>query len=263
MTRLLACVGCAVVALASAGCFRSLPIKQPTTNYRGVTVENVTPDGVDLAFDFHLQNSNDFYLPVTGAGYELALGGVDVVQDVAKPNDAIPPYGARTVTLRARPTFAQLLAAEQAIAGGHGLVPYDFDAHINLVASRSNDLPFPWPNRDVRVPIRVAGWVSLREALEEAQYDPTVVRSPDARRFLDSVLGPPPPREAAAVTPPEARTDGRTDGRPFMRPDTRPSMDDSDPVDGFPRRRRGGPTTRSFDDGGTSPFGGRRGGMER
>src|SRR5687768_8683390 len=106
MNRLLACVGCLLVTCGLTGCIRSLPIKEPTTNYRGVTVENVTPDGVDLAFEFHLQNSNDFYLPVTGARYKLGFGGVTVVDDVTRPYDAIPPYGAQSITLRARPTFA-------------------------------------------------------------------------------------------------------------------------------------------------------------
>src|SRR4051812_11428021 len=89
--RLAVRVGCLLLLLpflaATGGCsnIRSLPIRQPVTDFRGLTVENVTADGVDLAFEFNLENSNDFYLPVTGAQYKLDVGGIRVVEDVTKP----------------------------------------------------------------------------------------------------------------------------------------------------------------------------------
>ena len=178
------------VATASAGC---LSVKEPVANFRGPTAGSVTPDGVVLAFDFNFHNPNAFYLPVLGADYRVSLGGVPVAKDQAHPDDAIPGYSQMLVTVPVRLSFSQLLPAEQVIIEGGGEVPYTFDGTVEFVASRSNDYPLPWPGRRVRVPLHYSGKVSLREALIEARDNPTVLRSPNARRFVEGVTGRLPP----------------------------------------------------------------------
>jgi LEA14-like dessication related protein len=177
------------LALGCTGCsgLRSLPIKEPTTNFREIGVQSVTPDGIAIGFDVNVRNPNNFYLPVTAAKYDLTVGGTKVIQGESRPSDALPPFGSMPVTVLVYPTYRQLLAAQDAIAEGGDEVPFEVNGSLEMVASASSNIPFPWPNRRVTVPLHFAGTLRMREVIREAMNNPTILRSPDAREFLEGV----------------------------------------------------------------------------
>ena len=195
MIRSLNCLALLACLFTLCGGCATLKIKQPTATFRGISVENVTPDGIDLAFEFNFRNPNDFHLPITAANYRVALGGQRVLTAETKPSEALPPYGSMPVTLRARPTFQQLFPVGPSIDVA-GEIDYAFEGAVDMVPSRSNDLPAPWPGRKVRLLLDAAGKVALRDAIDKALHDPTVLRSPDAYQFLKTVVGEGPLIEA-------------------------------------------------------------------
>lgn len=212
-SRLASLVLLACLAALGGGC-ATLKIKQPTATFRGISVENVTPDGIDLAFEFNLRNPNDFHLPITAAHYRLALDGQRVLAAGTNPSEALPPYGSMPVTLRARPTFQQLFPVGPSISA-EGEIDYAFEGALDMVPSRSNDLPAPWPGRRVRLLLDAAGKVAMRDAIDKALHDPTVLRSPDAWQFLKTVVGEAPlieatkPRVAMSATRPATQAGAR------------------------------------------------------
>src|SRR3954453_14833424 len=142
---------CGVFLLLSTGCSAlqsALNVQKPTATFRAARLENVTAEGLTANFDIGVDNPNSFELPLSAAQYKLALGGVPVVDDQAKPDAAIPAKGSLPVTVPVRLNFQHLLSAEQAIARSGGNIPYDFDGALRF---SSGKLPLA---QDIKVPIK-------------------------------------------------------------------------------------------------------------
>ena len=176
---------CGVLLFLSAGCsaLESLNVQKPTASFRAARLENVTADGVTANFDIAVDNPNSFSVPLTAAQYKLALGGVQVVDDKAKPDAAIPAKGSLPVTVPVRLNFQHLLSAKQAIAQSGGNIPYDFDGALHFSPGK---LPLA---QDIKVPIKFSGTLPLRDALTAVAKDPSVLTNPDARKVIELVLG--------------------------------------------------------------------------
>jgi LEA14-like dessication related protein len=176
---------CGVLFFLTAGCsaLESLNVQKPTASFRAARLENVTADGLTANFDIAVDNPNSFSLPLTAAQYKLALGGVQVVDDKAKPDAAIPAKGSLPVTVPVRLNFQHLLSAEQAIAQSGGNIPYNFDGALHF---SPGNLPLA---QDIKVPIKFSGTLPLRDALTAVAKDPSVLTNPDARKVIELVLG--------------------------------------------------------------------------
>jgi LEA14-like dessication related protein len=176
---------CLVFVSLLTGCsaLESLNVQKPTATFRSARLENVTADGLTANFDIAVDNPNSFSVPLTRAQYKLALGGVQVVDDQAKPDASIPAKGSLPVTVPVRLSFQHLLSAEQAIAKSGGNIPYDFDGALHF---SPGNLPLA---QDIKVPIRFSGTLPLRDALTAVARDPSVLTNPDARKVIELVLG--------------------------------------------------------------------------
>src|SRR5689334_13132258 len=98
----------ALLAFFGTGCSAlqsALNVQKPTATFRSARLENVTADGLTANFDVAVDNPNSFSLPLTAAQYKLALGGVQVIDDQAKPDAAIPAKGSLPVTVPVRLNF--------------------------------------------------------------------------------------------------------------------------------------------------------------
>src|SRR4051794_21214517 len=177
---------CVLLLFLGTGCSAlqsALNVQKPTATFRAARLENVTAEGLTANFDIGVENPNSFELPLSAAQYKLALGGVQVVDDQAKPDAAIPAKGSLPVTVPVRLNFQHLLSAEQAIARSGGNIPYDFDGALRF---SSGKLPLA---QDIKVPIKFSGTLPLRDALTAVAKDPSVLTNPDARKVIELVLG--------------------------------------------------------------------------
>ncbi|HTI49441.1 MAG TPA: LEA type 2 family protein [Planctomycetaceae bacterium] len=174
-----------ILGVLVSGCsaLDALNVQKPTATFRSARLENVTADGLTANFDIAVDNPNSFSVPLTTAQYKLALGGVQVVDDQAKPDAAIPAQGSLPVTVPVRLNFQHLLSAEQAIAQSGGNIPYDFDGALHFSPGK---LPLA---QDIKVPIHFKGTLPLRDALTAVARDPSVLANPDARKVIELVLG--------------------------------------------------------------------------
>ena len=174
-----------ILTTIAPGCaaLGGLNVQKPTATFQSARVANVTAEGLTANFDVAVDNPNSFSVPLSAAQYKLALGGVQVVDDQAKPEASIPAKGSLPVTLPVRLNFQQLLSAEQAIARSGGNIPFDFDGGLDFSAGK---LPF---GQTVHVPLRFSGTLPLRDALQEVAKDPSILANPNARRVLEAVLG--------------------------------------------------------------------------
>src|SRR3954452_8910573 len=177
---------CSLLLFLGTGCSAlqsALNVQKPTATFQAARLENVTAEGLTANFDIGVENPNSFELPLSGAQYKLALGGVQVVDDQAKPEAAIPAKGSLPVTVPVRLNFRHLLAAEQAISRSGGNIPYDFDGALEFSPGK---LPLA---QNIKVPIRFSGTLPLRDALTAVAKDPSVLTNPDARKVIELVLG--------------------------------------------------------------------------
>lgn len=172
-----------VLFLALAPGCASLNVKKPTASVRSASVADLTQQGMTVNFAVDVNNPNAVEIPLTGARYKLALGGVQVLDNEARTEAAIPANGSAPVTLPVRLTFQNLLSAQQALARSGGDVPYDFDGGLDFSAG---GLPVGGP---IRVPLRASGTLSMRDALQRAARDPSLLTNPDARKLIELVVG--------------------------------------------------------------------------
>ena len=180
------CLGLlACLSTLSTGCsaLNALGVKEPTASFRSASVRDVTPDGVAVDFGVDVANPNGVAVPLSGAQYKLALGGVQVLDDKATQDKSIPAKGSALVTLPVRIDFKQMLAAEQAIVRSGGNIPYAFDGGLEFSPAKQ------FLSKPIRVPVRFSGTLPLRNALQKALTDPAFLANPDARRLLGSLFG--------------------------------------------------------------------------
>ncbi|HEX8913055.1 MAG TPA: LEA type 2 family protein [Humisphaera sp.] len=156
-------------------------IKEPTASVRSGTLRQVTENGLALDFVVDVANPNGFAVPVSSADYKLAVGGVRVLSDSAKPADSIPANGSAAVTVPVTLKFEDLIKAEQALAQGGGNVPYAFDGSLAFSAG-----PLKQFGQSVRVPIKYEGTLPLRDI---ARDPVTLLKSPAGRRIIELVVG--------------------------------------------------------------------------
>jgi LEA14-like dessication related protein len=167
------------LTFALTGC-AGLNAQRPTAALRNVNVTDVTVEGVTADFLLDVANPNAFAIPVSAAEYKLGLGNVQVVDGKLKPTGSLPANGTLPVNVPVRLTFEKLLAAEQALVKGGGIVPYSLDGALLFGSGTNSLLP-----SNMRVPLKYSGELNLRDALS----DPKLFTSPTARRLIKSVLG--------------------------------------------------------------------------
>jgi LEA14-like dessication related protein len=176
MTRLLWLVP---VLFLAVGCGSA--IKEPTASVRSGTLRALTEDGVGLDFVVDIGNPNSFALPISAADYKLALGGVKVLSDSAKPAASIPANGSAAVTVPVTLMFDDLLKAERAIAESGGNVPYEFNGGVSFSAGVLKDF-----GQSVRVPIAYKNTLPLRDLAKDPV---TLLKSPAGRQLLQAIVG--------------------------------------------------------------------------
>ena len=177
MTRPLSVLTCPLTLLA-VGC-SALNVQRPTAAVTGMTVQNVTPAGFTMDFGVDLTNPNAVPLPLTSADYKVALGGVGVADGKATPDATLPANGTARVTVPVAVTFEGLLAAEQAIVGSGGNVPYALDGGLSF--GTKNPLL-----GDLRVPLKSTGTLPLRDVVNNPQ---AIAQNPAARKLAQDLLG--------------------------------------------------------------------------
>jgi len=173
------------IGLLGTGC-ANLNVKQPTASIRSAEVGDLTADGMTVNFHVDVQNPNSVAIPLSAARYKLAFSGVEVLNDEAKPDAAIPANGSAPVKLPVHLSFQRLMNAEQAIAKSGGNVPYSFDGTLEFTPGSLAGLPLSQP---VRVPLKYSDTLHLRDMLMRAAQDPQFLTNPDAQRLIRSVIG--------------------------------------------------------------------------
>jgi len=173
------------VSALGTGC-AALNVKEPTASIRSADVQDLTADGLTVNFNVDVQNPNSVSIPLSAAKYKLALGGVEVLSDEAKPDASIPANGSAPVKLPVHLSFQRLLNAEQAIASSGGDVPYSFDGSLEFTPGKLAGLPLSQP---VRVPVKHSDTLRLRDMVMRAAQDPQFLTNPDAQRLIRSVIG--------------------------------------------------------------------------
>src|SRR3954452_18463171 len=162
------------IGLVGTGC-AALNVKQPTAAIRSAEVQDLTADGLTVNFHVDVQNPNAVAIPLSAARYKLAFSGVDVLNDEAKPDAAIPANGSAPVKLPVHLSFQRLMNAEQAIAKSGGNVPYSFDGTLEFTPGSLVGLPLSQP---VRVPLKYSDTLHLRDMLMRAAQDPQFLTNP-------------------------------------------------------------------------------------
>jgi hypothetical protein len=135
-----------------------------------------------MNFAVSVQNPNSVSIPVTDADYQLALGGVQVVNDKASVPGSLPAKASTTLTLPVHLTFASLLTAEQAIVKSGGDVPYQLDAGLDLPGGGG----IPLMGQSPRVPFQYSGTLALRPILSNPSI---LLQNPDAQRLAKEIFG--------------------------------------------------------------------------
>jgi LEA14-like dessication related protein len=182
MIRALQFTAFALLALFGTGC-SALGVQKPSASIRSANIQNVTAEGLAVNFDLDVSNPNTVEIPLSKADYKLALGGVQVLDDSAKPEKSIPAKGSAPVTLPVRLNFKQLLQAQQAITKSGGNVPIAFDGALEFTAPGGMSLGGP-----IRVPVKYSGTLPIKDALQAVAKDPSVLANPDAMKLIQSIL---------------------------------------------------------------------------
>ena len=166
------------IVLVCGGC---TTLKQPTATFKTMDVAAVTPSGFTMAFDLDVQNPNAVALPLSDADYELALGGVAVLDGKAKPQGTLPANGSLPITLPVTVTYENLLAAETAILKGGGKIPYAFTGEINLAGGGPKTLL----GQPTSVPLKYQGTLDVQSLLSDPQ---ALLKSPAARKLAQRLM---------------------------------------------------------------------------
>jgi LEA14-like dessication related protein len=156
-------------------------VQRPTAAFRSADIAAATADGFRINFDVDVGNPNGFALPISGARYKLALGGVQVLDDTAKPAGSIPAKGSLPVTIPVGLSFEKLLSAEKALVASGGNVPYEFNGELEFSAGLLQTL-----GQSIKVPLKFSGTLPFRDAIK----DPLAfVNTPGGRRVIELLLG--------------------------------------------------------------------------
>ena len=159
-------------------------LKKPTASFRQPGVRDVTAEGFTVDFNLDLHNPNAVALPLAKTDYKVALAGVEVFDDSAKPGGSVPANGSLPVKLPVRLSFDKLLKAEQAIRASGGNIPVEFDGAIDF-SGGNRQLAGLGLGDSLRLPVHYEGNLPVSELLR----DPTVLlTSPAARKLFGSAL---------------------------------------------------------------------------
>ena len=115
---------------------------RPTARLGAVSIQDLSLDGLTLAFELEVQNPYDSLLPVAALDYRITQGGRLFLEGDAEFQDGIPARGARTLPLTARVGFAELLQTLQDITPGT-ILPYEADLGVAVDAPVLGELPVP------------------------------------------------------------------------------------------------------------------------
>lgn len=175
---------CFVAALLICGVFGTGCaglIQQPTATFKSANLRNPAADGVTVDFHIDVANPNPVSVPLSGAQYKLALGGTQVVDNKMDSKSDLPAKGTLPLIIPVTLSFENLLAAEQAIRGGGGDVPYSFSGTLDFTPTGAAGLVGP-----IHVPLKFDGTLPLRQVIK----DPTLLlKSPAARKLAEKVFG--------------------------------------------------------------------------
>ena len=174
-----------LLMLSTVGC--GTPLKSPTATLNYMNVTDVTPKGFTMTFDMNVENPNSVPLPLSQADYALALGGTKVMEGKAAPSGTIPADGALPVKLPVTISYENLLAAEKAIAGGGGKVPYALTGSLGATASAASGraLGGLLGAQTVSVPLKYQGQLDVKELLRNPQ---ALMESPAAKKLAADLV---------------------------------------------------------------------------
>jgi LEA14-like dessication related protein len=167
-----------LVSLLVAGCGS---VQQPTARFRSADVGAASADGFRINFGVDVGNPNGFELPISGAKYKLALGGVPVIDDTANPSGSVPAKGSLPVTIPVALSFEKLLSAEKSLVASGGNVPYEFDGELDFSAGMLKSL-----GQSVKVPLKFSGTLPFRDAIKDPM---AFVNTPAGRRVVELLIG--------------------------------------------------------------------------
>ena len=156
-------------------------VQQPTASFRSADVAAASADGFRINFGVDVGNPNGFELPISGAKYKLALGGVPVLDDTAKPAGSVPAKGSLPVTIPVGLSFEKLLSAEKSLVSSGGNVPYEFNGELEFSAGMLKSL-----GQSVKVPLKFSGTLPFRDAIKDPM---AFVNTPAGRRVVELLVG--------------------------------------------------------------------------
>lgn len=133
---------------------------RPTARLGAVSIQDLSLDGLTLAFELEVQNPYDSLLPVAALDYRITQGGRLFLEGDAEFQDGIPARGARTLPLTARVGFAELLQTLQDITPGT-ILPYEADLGVAVDAPVLGELRLPLSHRG-ELPVPALPAVSVK-----------------------------------------------------------------------------------------------------
>ena len=160
-------------------------IKQPTASFKTMNVTNVTPQGFTMAFDLDVQNPNAVALPLSNSSYKIGMGGVNVLQGKAKPTGSLPANGSLPVTLPVTMSFENLLAAEKAIVGGGGKVPYSFTGSLDVSTGGAGGAAAALLGQSVSIPLKYEGTLDVKSLVQNPQI---LMQNPAAKKLAVQLM---------------------------------------------------------------------------
>ncbi len=168
-------IGC----LFGTGC--STLIQQPTATFKSADVRNPAVDGVTVDFHVDVANPNPVSVPLSGAQYKLALGGTQVVDNKLETKSDLPAKGTLPLTIPVTLSFENILAAEKAISGSGGDVPYSFAGTLDFTPSGAAGLIGP-----IHVPLKFDGTLPLGKVVKDPSL---LLKSPAAKKLAEKLFG--------------------------------------------------------------------------
>lgn len=134
---------------------------KPTASIVGVSLKDLTLEGLTLAFDVEVGNPYAAPLPVAGLDLALASRGASFLNAQSQDQGTIPAQGSRVLPMTAKVGFSSLLAALSGVKPG-AVVPYTADLGVSVDAPALGRLRLPL-KKEGEIPIPTVPDVSVRD----------------------------------------------------------------------------------------------------
>ncbi len=134
---------------------------KPTAMIAGVSLSNLSLDGVTLDFDVDVNNPYSFNLPLANLGYGLSSSGKSVLSGKLDNPGSIPANGKKRLDVPVSVRFADLLNVLSGVRPS-SVVPYDAKLDISADVPGAGPITLPL-KKSGKLPVPAVPQVSLAE----------------------------------------------------------------------------------------------------